>query len=95
MSSILEFEWDPNKAERNHRKHGISFNEASSVFGDKFARIIFDSEHSDDEERYIIIGETIRGRLIVVGYTERDTRIRLITARIADPCERRDHERKK
>lgn len=77
----LQFDWDENKAENNLKKHGISFDEAKTVFYDDFARIFYDSAHSDNEVRELIIGFSNRNRLIIVSYTERSDYIRLISAR--------------
>ena len=76
------FEWDPEKAEANVRKHGVSFDEASTVFGDPFARTRPDPLHSVDEERWITLGESEQGRLLVVVHTDSDDEvIRIISAR--------------
>jgi uncharacterized DUF497 family protein len=83
------FEWDPAKAAANARKHGISFEEAASVFGDPAALTFADPDHSADEERWITIGRSGRQRVIFVAHTERDTRIRIISAR---PATRREQE---
>lgn len=95
MKDALSFEWDPEKAADNLKKHGVSFDEASTVFGDPLAGIIFDEDHSRNENRYIILGESNRRRLLVVGFTDRDPKIRIITARTTDPKERRDYEQRK
>ena len=87
-----EFEWDPRKATGNLKKHGISFAEAVTVFSDPAARIFDDPDHSVDERREIIIGYSARPRLLIVGFTERVGRVRLITARRASRAERRRHE---
>lgn len=88
----LVFEWDPAKALSNLRKHGVSFDEATGVFGDPLALDIHDPLHSDDEDRFVIIGTSLRGRLLVVVFTERNDRIRLISARKATPRERKTYE---
>jgi uncharacterized DUF497 family protein len=88
----MEFEWDRRKAERNLRKHGISFEEAMSVFTDPEELMIVDPDHSFGEERFVSIGHTVLGRLLVVGYTERGSKIRLIFARRATVPERVDYE---
>ena len=87
-----EFEWDPRKAGSNLKKHGISFAEALTVFSDPAARIFDDLDHSVDERREIIIGYSRRPRLLVVGFTERAGRVRIITARRASRAETRRHE---
>jgi len=89
----MEFEWDPDKAALNLEKHGVSFEEAATAFGDPLSLTISDPDHSDDEERFILLGETYLGRLIVVVHTERQERIRIISARPATGRERRAYER--
>lgn len=88
----LHFEWDPKKARANLAKHGISFEEAVTVFADPLARIFDDEEHSNEERREIIIGHTIKRRLVLVSFTIRGTRIRLFIARKATRLERKDYE---
>lgn len=88
----LEFEWDPNKAEANQKKHGVSFTEASSVFSDPLSLLIPDPDHSEREERLLLLGLSNTGRLLVVSHTERGARVRLISARPATSRERRDYE---
>lgn len=88
----MEFEWDENKAESNLRKHGVSFPEAASAFADPLAAIFPDPDHSDDEEREILVGSSERGRLLVVSFSERPPNLRIISARVATPAERRNHE---
>jgi uncharacterized DUF497 family protein len=88
----LEFEWDDDKDKKNRRKHGVSFDEAKTVFGDPLSSTIHDPLHSDDEDRYVMLGESIRGRLLVVVFTDRDERIRIISARVATRKERKDYE---
>jgi len=85
-----KFKWDENKNQINIRKHGISFEEATTVFDDDFAIYIPDDEHSQDEERFIAIGESALDRLLVVCFCERENAeiIRLISARKADNHER-------
>ena len=87
-----EFEWDPRKATGNLKKHGTSFAEAVTVFSDPAARIFDDPDHSVDERREIIIGYSARPRLLIVGFTERVGRVRIITARRASRAETRRHE---
>lgn len=89
----LSFEWDRGKAEANMRKHDISFSEAQTVFTDDLAIIIPDPEHSAQEERWIIIGMSLSHLLLVVVYSERGHRIRLISARKATRGERGKYER--
>jgi hypothetical protein len=88
----VEFEWDQRKAERNRRKHGISFDEAVTVFADPRELMIDDPDHSVDEDRFVSVGQSALGRLLVVGYTERGSKIRLIFARRATWPERFDYE---
>ena len=88
----LEFEWDPAKAEANLKDHGVSFDEATTVFRDTLSITITDPDHSDSEDRFIDIGMSHRGQLLVVSYTERKDRIRIISARRASKQERHNHE---
>jgi len=90
----LTFEWDEKKADENLRKHGVSFDEAKTVFNDPFSVTIYDPDHSSDEQRYIDIGLSSKGRLIVVSYCERGETIRLISSREATRKEQRDYEEK-
>lgn len=86
------FEWDDDKQALNLAKHGIDFDEASTAFDDPLYREYFDPRHSLDEERWVLIGHTVRGQLVVVCYTDRTGRIRIISARPATRAERRAHE---
>jgi uncharacterized DUF497 family protein len=87
------FEWQEVKARANWIKHGVSFDEASTVFDDSLARIFDDELHSGHEKREIIIGHSINDRLLVVCFTERsDERIRIIKARLHTPKERKAYE---
>ena len=88
----LRFEWDRRKAARNLAKHGLSFDEASTVFADGLSLTIPDPDHSEDEERWIIIGQSNRGRLLVVVHTEDGTMVRIISAREAEKRERVRYE---
>jgi uncharacterized protein len=88
----LRFEWDNRKAESNLRAHGVSFREATTVFGDSLSITISDPDHSTAEMRFVDIGLSHRGRLLVVSYTERGNRIRLISARRTTRNERRQYE---
>jgi uncharacterized protein len=90
---MLEFEWDTEKARTNDQKHGVTFFEATEVFGDEHASSVRDPDHSLAEDRYLIFGVSSGGRHLVVAYTERDDRIRLISARQMTPRERRAYER--
>lgn len=84
----LQFEWDASKSKANLRKHEISFEEAASVFLDPFSVTMADPDHSLGEDRYVDIGYSDRGRLLVVVYTDRGTAIRVISCRKATPQER-------
>jgi uncharacterized DUF497 family protein len=88
----VDFEWDEEKARANLEKHGVSFAEAQTVFGDPLYVDFHDPEHSADERRYIIIGESQQGRLLAVSYTERGEVIRLISSREITSSERKDYE---
>ncbi len=89
---MIVFEWDDSKANTNLKKHGVSFEEAKTVFYDDFARIIPDPDHSDLENRFIIQGLSFGGKLIVISFTERGETIRLINARKATKKERSQYE---
>ena len=91
----MDFEWDPNKAEINLRKHGVSFAEAGTVFGDELAITVPDPDHSDDENRYITVGWSNRRRLLIVSHTDRGDKIRIISARELTPRERKTYEEEK
>jgi len=88
----VDLEWDAGKARRNARKHGITFEEATTVFRDPSELTVFDPDHSIAEDRYLSVGVSSSGRLLVVGYAERGSRIRVIFARRAAGCEQMDHE---
>jgi hypothetical protein len=88
----FSFEWDAEKARKNLQKHGVSFDEAVTAFGDQLSRTIRDPDHSEVEERYLLMGLSSRGRLLVVAHTERGDRIRFITARLASKRERNQYE---
>ena len=88
----LTFEWDENKAKQNLKKHGVSFEEAATVFGGLLSRTIADPLHSEDEDRFVILGESHGRRLVVVVFTERGENIRIISARRASRRERKDYE---
>ena len=91
----MHFEWSQQKAEINLGKHGVSFEEARTVFRDPLARIFDDETHSADENREIIIGHSILNRLVLVCFTERMDLIRIFSARLATPKERKDYEENK
>ena len=89
----MEYEWDENKAAANLSKHGVSFNEAKTVFEDTFCAVFDDPIHSlFEEDRSIIIGESSRKRTLIVAFTERDNVFRLISARKATRKEIKDYE---
>ena len=88
----LRFEWDKRKADSNLRAHGVSFREATTVLADPLSITISDPDHSIAEMRFVDIGLSHRGRLLVVSYTERGNRIRLISARLATGNERKQYE---
>ena len=88
----LNFQWDENKARTNLEKHGVSFAEAATVFGDALSLTIPDPTHSQREERFIILGMSHQRKLLVVVHTERGDSIRLISARPASRRERKSHE---
>jgi uncharacterized DUF497 family protein len=90
---VMEFEWDESKAAANLRKHGVSFEEAKTVFDNLLAVIFDDSAHSVGEKREIIIGHSQSNRLLLISFTERPGAIRLISARLATRREREDYER--
>ena len=86
------FEWDGKKAESNNQKHGVSFEEALTVFSDPLARIFDDEDHSIEEQREIIIGHSARSRSLVVCFTAQGESVRIFSARTATRRERKDHE---
>ena len=88
----MEFEWDPDKATRNLAKHGVSFHEAATVFGDPLALTYFDPDHSEDEDRFLTFGQSSVKRFLVVSHTDRGDRTRIISARRMTPKERRVYE---
>jgi uncharacterized DUF497 family protein len=89
----MKFEWDINKATTNVKKHGVTFQEAATIFGDPLA-ITFDApDHSMKENRYITFGQSLQKRLIVVSHTERGDRTRIINARLMERKERKIYEK--
>jgi hypothetical protein len=88
----MNFEWDREKAASNLERHGVSFDEASSAFADPLSSTILDPDHSDDEARFVLIGQAFSGRLLVVVHTDRGESIRLISARLATRRERKQYE---
>jgi uncharacterized DUF497 family protein len=88
----LRFEWDPAKADANARKHDVTFHEASTAFGDPLSFTVADPDHSESEERFVLLGRSATGRLLSVTHTERRDAIRIISARTATRRERRKYE---
>jgi uncharacterized DUF497 family protein len=88
----MKFEWDEIKATANLKKHKISFDEAQTVFADPLFLIFADTDHSLEEDRFIIMGESVNGKILVVAFTERKEKTRLISARKATPAERKFYE---
>ncbi len=88
----LSFEWDEEKTKANLKKHRVGFEEATTVFTDPFSMTIQDPDHSADEQRYIDIGSSDKGRVLVTVYTERGSTIRIISCRKATPSERKRYE---
>jgi uncharacterized DUF497 family protein len=88
----MEFNWDTKKDAPNLKKHGVTFSEAATVFGDPLEITIADPDHSKEEYRFLSIGRSEIGRLLVVVFTERDNHIRIITTRPATPQEVRNYE---
>jgi uncharacterized DUF497 family protein len=87
----IRFEWDPRKTASNLAKHGVSFDDAKTVFEDDFFLVFADPDHSTEESRFIIMGQSKQGRLLVVAYTERSDTIRIISAREATRRERKTY----
>lgn len=88
----MEFDWDPKKASRNLKRHSVSFQEAATVFGDTLSVTAADPDHSLEENRCIIVGQSHRGRLLIVSHAEHRDRIRIISARELTRKERRTYE---
>lgn len=88
----MDFEWDPDKDAENQRKHGVAFDEASTVFGDPLAWTITDPDHSADEERFLTTGNSASQRMLIVAHTDRESRVRIISARDVTAAERRTYE---
>lgn len=88
----MRFKWDPRKADENFRKHGVSFNEAETVFRDPLAATFGDPDHSITEQRLLTVGYSSTDRLLVVSHTEFGAIIRIINARLATAHERQRHE---
>ncbi len=90
---MIEFEWNSAKAKANFQKHRVGFNEAVTVFRDPLGITIFDPDHSENEERYLTIGTSSAGRMLMVAHTDRGSRIRIISARELTRAERKDYEK--
>jgi len=88
----VNFEWDPRKAAQNRRKHGVSFHEAATVYADPLAVTYQDPDHSISEQRFITVGISNAGRLLIVAHADRGENIRIISARKATPRERKYYE---
>lgn len=88
----MHFEWDPKKAELNYRKHGVTFEEASSALRDVFSATGHDPDHSEDEDRFVTFGVSSKGRLLAVSHTDRGSAIRIISARLVTNIERQIYE---
>jgi uncharacterized protein len=88
----VNFEWDPRKATTNRQKHGVSFHEAATVFGDPLAITYNDPDHSSSEQRFITMGMSNTGRLLMIAHADRGDNIRIISARSATPRERSHYE---
>jgi uncharacterized DUF497 family protein len=88
----LEFEWDDAKARSNLSKHGVSFEEAATAFLDEYAEMMSDPDHSDEEDRFILLAESVRLRLLMVVHVARDLRLRIVSARAASASERRRYD---
>ena len=86
------FEWDPSKAAKNRRKHGVSFHEAATAFGDPLAMTYQDPDHSDQEQRSLTVEVSSSGQLLILAHAERGDRIRIISARLTTLSERRQYE---
>jgi len=89
---MIQFEWDPEKAKQNYKKHRVYFEEAATVFYDPLSATFNDPDHSISELRLITVGFSSRGRLLVVSHTEGEKNIRIVSARTATAHERRRHE---
>ena len=87
----MKYEWDPSKARSNERIHQVGFDEAETCFNDPFSMTYYDPDHSDEEEREILVGYSNRGRVLVVCHTYRGEAIRIISARKATPKESGDY----
>jgi uncharacterized DUF497 family protein len=89
---MVNFEWDPGKARQNRRKHRISFQEAATVFGDPLALTYSDPDHSQSEQRFITVGMSSAGRVLIIAHVDRNENIRIINARKTTQHERKYYE---
>ena len=89
---VVDFEWDPKKAVANEEKHGVTFEEAAEVFADDHSSTVADPDHSAEEERFLMFGASKASRFLVVSFTDRGDKIRIINARPMTPSERRAYE---
>jgi uncharacterized DUF497 family protein len=89
---LVNFEWDPGKARQNRRKHRVSFQEAASVFGDPLGITYLDPEHSTAEQRFITVGMSSAGRVLIIAHADREANIRIISARKTTQRERKHYE---
>lgn len=89
---MIEFEWDPNKAKTNLRKHGVAFPEAATVFRDPLGITVYDPDHSKEEDRYITFGASTADRILMVAHADRGDRVRIISARELTRTERKTYE---
>ena len=89
----MEFEWDSSKADLNLVEHGVTFQEAATIFGDPLALTVSDPDHSGDEDRFLTFGHPSGGNLLVVSHTDRGSKTRIIDARPATRKERKIHEK--
>jgi uncharacterized protein len=91
MPTGMRFEWDPEKARRNQAKHGVSFEEGMSAFDDPLSLTVFDPDHSFEEDRFLLLGASRDGRLVVIAHAFREDAVRIISVRMATSSERRDY----
>jgi uncharacterized protein len=89
---LMDFEWDDANADSNERKHGVAYSEAMTVFADALSVTGYDPRHADDEDRFLTMGVSVHGRLLVVSHTDRGDVVRIISARAATRRERKDYE---
>ena len=92
VRSMIEFEWDQNKAKSNLQKHRVGFPEAATVFYDQMSITVYDPDHSVEEDRYITIGASLAGRFLMVAHTDRGDKVRIISARELTRAERKAYE---